>query len=193
MADIRKSARARVLSSMHPMSHNGETQCRALGSLEWWPFCRPFPQRRCWPRQWSRSQATALSSTPTQTAKIKGQAIRMAIMSNPPPKGMIGRAVKPLAWHRSERAPTDPALTAALKRWGTESGPPGIEARRPITRGGWKRRFDEPIPLPRRQLVTLNDAGWPAGVPRAFGVTCRSYFPATPSSAPQSTWPRHAR
>ena len=26
--------------------------------------------------------------------------------------------------------------------------------------GGWKRRFDEPIPLPRgRQLVTLEDAG----------------------------------
>ena len=25
---------------------------------------------------------------------------------------------------------------------------------------GWKRRFDEPIPLPRgRQLVTLEDAG----------------------------------
>jgi len=55
----------------------------------------------------------------------------MAIMSNPPPKGMIGRAVKPLAWHRSERASTDPAITAALTRFGTESGPPGIEARRP--------------------------------------------------------------
>jgi hypothetical protein len=26
---------------------------------------------------------------------------------------------------------------------------------------GWKRQFEEPIPLPRgRQLVTLNDAGW---------------------------------
>ena len=55
----------------------------------------------------------------------------MAIISNPPPKGMIGRAVKPLAWHRSERAPTDPVLTVALTRRGTESGPPGIEARRP--------------------------------------------------------------
>jgi hypothetical protein len=51
-----------------------------------------------------------------QTAKIKGQAIPMAIMSNPPPKGMIGRAAKPLAWHQSERAPTDPVLTAALTR-----------------------------------------------------------------------------
>jgi hypothetical protein len=58
----------------------------------------------------------------------------MAIMSNPPPKRIIGRAVKPLAWHRSERASTDPALTAALTRYGTEFGPPGIEARRPITR-----------------------------------------------------------
>jgi hypothetical protein len=55
----------------------------------------------------------------------------MAIMSNPPPKGMIGRAVKPLAWRRSERAPTDPALTAALTRCGTESGSPGIVQRRP--------------------------------------------------------------
>jgi hypothetical protein len=55
----------------------------------------------------------------------------MAIISNPPPKRMIGRAVKPLAWHRSERAPTDPALTAAFTRRGTESRPPGIEARRP--------------------------------------------------------------
>jgi hypothetical protein len=54
----------------------------------------------------------------------------MAIMSNPPPKGMIGRAVKPLAWHRSERASTDPAITAALTRFGTESGPPGIGAGR---------------------------------------------------------------
>ena len=52
------------------------------------------------------------------------------IMSNPPPKGMIGRAVKPLAWHRSERASTDPAITAALTRFGTESGPPGIGAGR---------------------------------------------------------------
>ncbi len=51
----------------------------------------------------------------------------MAIMSNPPPKGMIGRAVKPLACHRSERASTDPALTAALTRCGTESGPPGMK------------------------------------------------------------------
>jgi hypothetical protein len=51
----------------------------------------------------------------------------MAIISNPPPKGMIGRAVKPLAWHRSERAPTDPVLTAALTRCGTESGPPGMK------------------------------------------------------------------
>jgi hypothetical protein len=56
----------------------------------------------------------------------------MAIMSNPPPKGMTGRAVKPLAWHRSERAPTDPALTAALTRCGTESAPPGMK------RGGHK-------------------------------------------------------
>jgi hypothetical protein len=54
----------------------------------------------------------------------------MAIMSNPPPKGIIGRAVKPLAWHRSERASTDPAITAALTRFGTESGPPGIGAGR---------------------------------------------------------------
>jgi hypothetical protein len=46
----------------------------------------------------------------------------MAIISNPPPKGMIGRPVKPLAWHRSERAPTDPALTTALTPGGTESG-----------------------------------------------------------------------
>jgi len=46
----------------------------------------------------------------------------MAIMSNPPP-----RAVKPLAWHRSERASTDPALIAALTRCGTESGPPGMK------------------------------------------------------------------
>lgn len=30
--------------------------------------------------------------------------------------------VKPLAWHRSERAPTDPALTTALTPGGTESG-----------------------------------------------------------------------
>jgi hypothetical protein len=127
MADIRKSALARVLFSMHPCPIGGETQCRALGSLEWWPFCRACPQRRCWPRQWSRSRATALSSIPTQTAKIKGQAIPMAIISNPPPKGMIGRAVKPSAWHRSERAPTDPALTAALTRRGTESGPPGTK------------------------------------------------------------------
>lgn len=131
--------RARPGVILHaPMSYSGETQCRALGSLEWWPFCRACPQRRCWPRQWSRSRATALSSIPTQTAKIKGQAIPMAIMSNPPPKGMIGRAVKPLAWHRSERAPTDPVLTAALTRRGTESGPPGIEARRPgIERCGY--------------------------------------------------------
>src|SRR5258706_15997276 len=54
----------------------------------------------------------------------------MAIMSNPPPKGMFGRAVKPLAWHRSERASIDPAITAALTRFGTESGPPGIGAGR---------------------------------------------------------------
>jgi hypothetical protein len=51
----------------------------------------------------------------------------MAIISNPPPKGMIGRAVKPLAWHRSERAPTDPILTAAFTRCGTKSGPPGMK------------------------------------------------------------------
>jgi hypothetical protein len=51
----------------------------------------------------------------------------MAIISNPPPKGMIGRAVKPLAWHRSERAPTDPVLTAAFTHCGTESGPPGMK------------------------------------------------------------------
>jgi hypothetical protein len=31
---------------------------------------------------------------------------------------------------------------------------------RPVADRGWKRRFDEPIPLPRgRQLVTLQDAG----------------------------------
>ncbi len=30
----------------------------------------------------------------------------------------------------------------------------------PVADRGWKRRFDEPIPLPRgRQLVTLEDAG----------------------------------
>jgi hypothetical protein len=52
----------------------------------------------------------------------------MAIISNPPPKGMIGRPVKPLAWHRSERAPTDPALTTALTPGGTESGPHGSPA-----------------------------------------------------------------
>jgi hypothetical protein len=29
-----------------------------------------------------------------------------------------------------------------------------------VADGGWKRRFDEPVPLPRgRQLVTLEDAG----------------------------------
>src|ERR1700736_6722067 len=28
-----------------PLSHSGETQCRARGSLEWWPFCRACPQR----------------------------------------------------------------------------------------------------------------------------------------------------
>jgi hypothetical protein len=29
-----------------------------------------------------------------------------------------------------------------------------------VADGGWKRRFEEPIPLPRgRQLVTLEDAG----------------------------------
>jgi hypothetical protein len=72
-----------------------------------------------------------------QTAKIMGQAIPMAIMRNPPPKGMIGRAVKPSAWHRSERTPTDPALTAALTRCGTESGPPGTEARRPYLLVTW--------------------------------------------------------
>jgi hypothetical protein len=53
-------------------------------------------------------------------------------MSNPPPKGMIGRAVKPLAWHRSERAPTDPVLTAALTRYGTEFGPPGTKRGGPV-------------------------------------------------------------
>jgi hypothetical protein len=36
--------------------------------------------------------------------------------------------VKPLAWHRSERAPTDPALTTALTPGGTESGPHGSPA-----------------------------------------------------------------
>jgi len=35
-----------------------------------------------------------------------------------------------MAWHRSERAPTDPVLTTALTCCGTECGSPGIEARR---------------------------------------------------------------
>jgi hypothetical protein len=30
-----------------------------------------------------------------------------------------------------------------------------------MAKRGWKRQFDDPIPLPRgRQLVTLEDAGW---------------------------------
>src|ERR1700687_1560517 len=35
-----------------------------------------------------------------------------------------------------------------------------MAASAPVADRGWKRRFDEPIPLPRgRQLVTLEDAG----------------------------------
>ena len=64
---------------------------------------------------------------PNANCQNKGPGIPMAIISNPPPKGMIGRVVKPLAWHRSERASTDPALIAALTRCGTESGPPGMK------------------------------------------------------------------
>jgi hypothetical protein len=36
----------------------------------------------------------------------------------------------------------------------------GIRPRAPVADRGWRRHFDEPIPLPRgRQLVTLEDAG----------------------------------
>jgi hypothetical protein len=78
----------------------------------------------------------------------------MAIISNPPPKGMIGRAVKPLAWHRSERAPTDPALTTALTPGGTESGPRGLQHRPPAV---MLRRPDETIfqsPRSRPETIT---------------------------------------
>jgi hypothetical protein len=38
---------------------------------------------------------------------------------------------------------------------------PSVTSRRPeADRGGWSRKFDEPIPLPKgRQLITLKDAG----------------------------------
>jgi hypothetical protein len=40
---------------------------------------------------------------------------------------------------------------------------------------GWKRRFQEPVPLLRgHQLVTRNDAGWRAGSLGRLGA-CRSY------------------
>jgi hypothetical protein len=51
-----------------------------------------------------------------------------------------------------------------MMRWGMASPPrtpgPPVTNIRNTAETNWKRRFDDPIPLPRsRQLVTLRDAG----------------------------------
>src|SRR5258706_1075870 len=51
----------------------------------------------------------------------------------------------------------------------------------PVADRGWKRRFDEPIPLPRgRQLVTLEDAGRqrvpPEGVFSSAAARCSTCY-----------------
>jgi hypothetical protein len=70
------------------------------------------------------------SFIPPQTVRIKGQAIPMATISNPPDHGQPAELS---ACHRSWRAPIDPVLTAVLTATATESGPPGMK------RGGHDR------------------------------------------------------
>lgn len=130
IGDFRKSASAQVLFFTQPRAHDLQRRNTNVDVQTSWRGGRAVELVRnagVSPGSGPGAGLLRFLLSQRKLPKIKGHAIPMAIMSNPPPNGMIGRVVKPSAWCRSERASTDPALTAALTRCGTESGPPGMK------------------------------------------------------------------
>jgi len=90
------------------MAYSGENNVEPW-ILEWRPFCRAC--RNAGVAQGSIQERAALSSIPTQNAKIRARQITMANYENRRQrKGMIGRAVKTVGMESKHRASTDPAL-----------------------------------------------------------------------------------